>query len=112
MFKKLCFLPKYLIIILDRGKDDKYDCNVDFDYDLELEEFTDQIENNYNTEYILLGATFLFGSSGAGHTIAFCRHFDNKYYIFNDSKTPYNENLKNIKNNKAFLLFYERKKNE
>jgi len=108
---KLCVLPEYLIIILDRGKDDKFNCHVDFDYELDLKEVTEQIEDiKYNTKYDLIGATFLYGSSGAGHTVAFCKHFDNKYYLFDDSICS-EKKLENLKNNKAFLLFYERKNN-
>jgi ubiquitin C-terminal hydrolase len=108
-YKKICVLPKYLIIILDRGKDDKFNCHVDFDYTLELNEVTEQIENEkYNTKYELIGATFLLGSSGAGHTVAYCKHFDGKYYLFNDN-TYKQESLNKFKNNKVFLLFYERK---
>ena len=108
---KLCVLPEYLIIILDRGKDDKFDCYVDFDYELDLKEVTEQIEDiKYNTKYDLIGATFLYGSSGAGHTVAFCKHFDNKYYLFND-RICSEKKLEDLKNNKAFLLFYERKNN-
>ena len=51
-------------------------------------------EKQYNTKYELLGATSLYGSSGAGHTIAFCKHFDNKYYIFDDNLV-YEEKLEN-----------------
>lgn len=106
---KICILSKYLIIILDRGKNDNFNCHIDFDYNLDLTEFTEQIENEkYNTKYELIGATFLIGESGAGHTVAFCKHFDNKYYIFNDSYY-YLEDLSKLRNNKAFLLFYERK---
>ena len=108
---KLCVLPEYLIIILDRGKDDKFNCHVDFDYELDLKEVTEQIEDiKYNTKYDLIGATFLYGSSGAGHTVAFCKHFDNKYYLFDDSICS-EKKLEDLKNNKAFLLFYERKNN-
>ena len=105
----ICVLSKYLIIILDRGKNDKFNCHVDFDYNLDLNEFTEQIESEkYNTKYSLIGATFLLGKSGGGHTVAFCRHFDKKYYLFDDSNFHL-EKLDKFKNNKAFLLFYERK---
>ena len=106
---RICVLPKYLIIILDRGKNDKFNCRVDFEQYLDLDEVTEQIENEkYNSKYELIGVTFLQGSSGTGHTVAFCKHFDNKYYLFNDSN--YNqEKLDNLKYSyKAFLLFYER----
>ena len=107
--QKICVLPKFLLIILDRGKDDKFKCQVDFDYNLDLNEITEQIENEkYKAKYELIGATFLIGSSGGGHTIAYCKHFDGKYYLFNDNR--YEEKLLNeLKYYKAFLLFYERK---
>ena len=109
-YKKICVLPKYLIIILDRGKDDKFNCHVYFDYTLDLNKVTEQIENEkYNTKYELIGATFLIGqSSSSGHTVAYCKHFDDKYYLFNDNIYKVEE-LKDLKNNKPFLLFYERK---
>ena len=107
---RICVLPKYLIIILDRGKNDKSNCQVDFDYTLDLGEVTEQIEKEgYNTQYELIGATFLLGLSGAGHTVAFCKHFDGQYYLFNDSNYNRKE-LNDLKYSyKAFLLFYERK---
>ena len=106
---KICVLPNFLIIILDRGKDDKFDCNVDFDYVIDLKVVTEQIENEkYNAKYELIGSSFLYGSSGSGHTVAFCKHFDDNYYLFNDEKY-HPEKLKSLKDSKAFLLFYERK---
>ena len=99
-----------MIIILDRGKDDQFKCFVDFDYEIDLKDVTEQIEEkHYNTKYELIGASFLYGASGSGHTVAFCKHFDNEYYLFNDS-SYYKEDLKNLKNSNAFLLFYERKR--
>ena len=106
---KICVLPNYLIIILDRGKDDKFNCIVDFDYEIDLKDVTEQIEEGkYNTKYELIGSSFLYGSSGNGHTIAFCKHFDNEYYLFND-ENYYKRDLESLKNSNAFLLFYERK---
>ena len=105
---KLCVLPKYMIIILDRGKNDSFDCHVDFDYNIDIQKYTEQIEDEkHNTKYELIASTFLYGASGAGHTVAFCKHFDNNYYLFNDSSF-YLEELNKLKNNKAFLLFFER----
>ena len=76
---------------------------------MDLKKVTEQIENEkYNTEYELIGATFLIGSSGAGHTVAYCKHFNNNYYLFDD--TAYKEEIiNNLKNKNVFLLYYERK---
>ena len=106
---KICVLPNYFIIILNRGKNDKFNCKVNFDYILDIEDITEQIESKkVNTKYELIAATFLYGPSGeGGHTVAFCKHFDNNYYLYNDS-TYSKKKLEQLKNNKAFLLYYER----
>jgi hypothetical protein len=104
---KICMLPNYLIIILDRGKDDEFNCNIDFGYKIDLNDVTEQIEDKSNTNYNLIAATFLYGTSGAGHTVAFCKHFDGQYYIFDDTNY-YIEELKNLKKNKPFIIIYEK----
>ena len=102
-------LPKYLIMIMNRGKDEKFECNVSFEENLDLNESYMNIKGvpkEKNTKYTLLGGTILYGSKGYGHTVAFCKHFDGDYYIFNDSnfrKTNFNE----IKKLKIYLLFYK-----
>lgn len=60
-----------------------------------------------NTKYSLLGGTILYGSRGSGHTVAFCKHFDGNMYIFNDSSV-YKTTFENIKNEKIYLLFYQK----
>ena len=103
-------LPKYLIMIMKRGKNEKFECNVNFEEKLELAESyypVKGVPKEKNTKYDLLGGTILYGSKGYGHTVAFCRHFDGEYYIFDDSsfkKTNYNK----IKNLKIYLLFYKK----
>lgn len=103
-------LPKYLIMIMKRGKNEKFECNVNFEEKLELAESyypVKGVPREKNTKYDLLGGTILYGSKGYGHTVAFCRHFDGEYYIFDDSsfkKTNYNK----IKNLKIYLLFYKK----
>lgn len=109
VYNKICILPKYIFIILDRGKNDHFNCHVNFDVTLDIKKFSEQNGNeNISTGYILIGATFLKGKSGAGHTVAFCRHFDEEYYLFDDSYCK-KEKLKNLIKDKAFLLFYKRK---
>lgn len=83
-------------------KDEKFECKVDF------KEYLDLNESYYNvkgvpkeksTKYSLFCGTILYGSKGYGHTVAFCKHFDNKYYIFNETftrKTQWNSKTKNI----------------
>jgi ubiquitin C-terminal hydrolase len=54
-----------------------------------------------------LAGTILYGSGGWGHTVAFAKHFDGEYYIFNDSSTR-RTTLDEIKKSKIYLLFYQK----
>ena len=105
-------LPEILIMIMSRGHGEKFECHVDFNEELDLKDYYSGIKNmkkEENTKYSILAGTILYGSRGYGHTVAFCKHFDGEYYLFNDSvtrKTSFNE----IKNNKIYLLFYQKNK--
>ena len=103
-------LPKYLIMIMKRGKNEIFECQVSFEENINLE------DSYYNvpgmprekyTKYSLLGGTILYGSKGHGHTVAFCKHFDGNYYIFNDSSFELT-NFDKIKKQKIYLLFYKK----
>ena len=108
--KSFATLPKYLIMIMKRGKNEKFECQVDFEENIDLKDSYINVEGapkDEKTKYTLAGGTILYGKGGYGHTVAFCRHFDDKYYIFNDSsfrKTCFNE----IKDKKIYLLFYKK----
>ena len=108
--KSFATLPKYFIMIMYRGKDEKFECKVDFQEILDLNDSyynTKGVPKEKTTKYSLQGGTILYGSKGYGHTVAFCRHFDGEYYIFNDSsfmKTNFNE----IKKKKIYLLIYKK----
>jgi len=104
-------LPKYFIMIMSRGEGEKFVCNVDFEEKLDLYDYyysIKGIKKETITEYSLLAGTILYGSRGYGHTVAFCKHFNGDYYLFNDSsvrKTSFEE----IKKEKVYLLFYQKK---
>ena len=109
--KSFATLPKYIIMLMKRGKNEKFECHVDFEENIDLSESYFNVEGipkDKNTKYTILGGTILYGSKGYGHTVAFCKHFDGQYYIFNDSsfrKTSFDE----IKNQKIYLLFYQKR---
>lgn len=93
-----------------RGQNETFECYVDFSEDLDLRPSyysIKGIEVEQNTKYILCAGTILYGSQGYGHNIAFCQNFDGEYYIFNDS-TTYKTTFKEIKNEKIYLLFYQK----
>ena len=103
-------LPKIIIMIMNRGEREKFECNVDFKEDLNLEDLytgIKGIEKEKNKKYSLLAGTILYGSGGWGHTVAFAKHFNGEYYIFNDSSTR-KTNFDEIKKSKVYLLFYKK----
>ena len=101
-------LSPVLIIILDRGKDKNFECDVDFPEYLNLQNYVAYQKSIYN--YQLRGVITHLGESGmSGHFIAFCRHrVNNKWYLYNDSKVILCENQnKDFLNGNAYILFYE-----
>ena len=98
-------MPNYLIIILNRGKGNIFNCIVDIP-----KEF---ITSNYVEKEIctfkLIGIVSHFGESGmGGHFIAFCEHnIDKKWRCYNDSivtecKDDY------LKKGTPYILFYKK----
>ena len=83
---------------------------VDFEESIDLNDSYIKVEGapkDNNTKYTLIGGTILYGSRGSGHTVAFCKHFDGQYYLFNDSN--YRKiSLNEIKEQKIYLLFYNK----
>ena len=101
--------PKVLIIILNRGRGNTFQCNVDFPKILDIGKYIFNSSNSptqTNKIYDLIGFICHLGESSMnGHFIAYCKHFDNKWYIFNDSfVTPYEIN--GISGT-PYLLFYK-----
>ena len=99
-------MPNYLIIILNRGKGNIFNCNVNIE-----ETFYPSIyvEKEKNIEFKLIGIVTHFGESGmGGHFIAFCKHFkDGKWRCYNDSivtecKSDY------LQKGIPYILFYQK----
>ena len=108
--KNFATLPKYLIMKMYRGNHEKFECQVDFDEIIDLKDSYSNVEGvpkEENTKYILCAGTILYGSKGYGHTVAFCKHFDGDYYIFDDTKNR-KTNFNEIKKSKIYLLFYRK----
>ena len=50
-----------MIINFNKDKNDKFECIVDFDYDIDIIKFIDQFEAIIlNTNYYLIGDTYLY----------------------------------------------------
>lgn len=108
--KSFATLPKYLIMLMNRGKNEIFECQVNFEEHIDLKDSYFNVVGvpvDKNTKYSLLGGSILYGSKERGHIVAFCKHFDGQYYIFNDSSYK-RTNFEKIKRNKIYLLFYKK----
>jgi ubiquitin C-terminal hydrolase len=98
-------IPNVLILILNRGRGNIFQCDVDFPHQLDLTNFV----NNPSSPKIfeLIGVISHLGkSSMEGHFIACCKHFDENWYLFNDGfVTPIS--LNDIKRGTPYILFYQ-----
>ena len=104
---KIYMTSKIMIIFLDRGKYNRFKCNVSFPEELNLSKFVEK--KCGNETFILIGAIEHLGpSSMGGHFIANCRHFDGKFYIFSDSSIS-NPSNRYQQYGEPYLLFYRRK---
>jgi len=103
-------LPQYLIIILNRGRGNVFNCNVEIP---EIFDASNYIEfKSQNNNYELVGIVSHFGESGmSGHFIAFCKHnLDGKWRCYNDSVVTECEN-DYLKKGTPYIVFYKRCQN-
>ena len=107
---KIFSSPKYLILIMNRGKNNVFKIHLDFSEFLDLNQFVVQKDNQIL--YSLYGDITHLGENGpSGHFIAACRSpVDKKWYRFNDSiVTPIIDFNKEIYNfGMPYILFYEK----
>ena len=100
-------MPNYLIIILNRGKGNIFNCQVQIPEKFNSLKYIEKKDNN--TMYELIGIVSHFGESGmGGHFIAFCKHnIDKKWRCYNDSIVT---ECKNDYLNKGipYILFYKK----
>ena len=105
MYDEIHKAPNVLIIILNRGKGNIFECDLDFPHAIDLSKYITNPESPKS--YELIGVISHLGQSSLeGHFIAYCKHFDDTWYIFNDSI------VKQIDDNKDFkgipyILFYK-----
>ena len=99
--------PNILILILNRGKGNSFDCEIEFSSkkNLDLSRYN-IINKDSPKEYELFGVISHIGeSSDEGHFIAYCKHFDDNWYMFNDSIAKcVGEN--ELTNGVPYILFY------
>ena len=100
-------LPLYLIIILNRGRGNIFNCNVQIP---EIFDASNYIENKCeNNNYELVGIVSHFGESGmGGHFIAFCKHsIDGKWRCYNDSIVTECQN-DYLNKGTPYIVFYKK----
>ena len=105
-YKEIVYmLPNYLIIILNRGKGNTFNCRVDIPERFCSSNYEQIVKNNI---YQLIGIVSHFGESGmGGHFIAFCRHsMDGKWRCYNDSIVAECQN-DYLNKGTPYILFYE-----
>ena len=107
MFDEIHQAPNVLIIILNRGKGNTFKCELDFPKDLDLSQYISNPESPKLYELIAV-ISHLGESSMEGHFIAYCKHFDGSWYLFNDSIAKQDEG-KGVYNGIPYILFYQKK---
>ena len=97
--------PNVLILILNRGRGNTFTCEVDFPHQLDISQYVKGPSSPKN--YELIGVISHLGkSSMEGHFIAYCKHFDFNWYLFNDgivNQVPPDEIYKGV----PYILFYQ-----
>ena len=107
MYDEIHKAPNVLIIILNRGKGNSFECDIDFPMELNLSEHISNPASPKN--YELIGVISHLGeSSMEGHFIAYCKHFDEGWYLFNDGIVR-QEPGKGVYNGVPYILFYKNK---
>ena len=106
-FEEIYQAPNVLIIILNRGRGNTFECELDFPKDLDLSQY---ISNPSSPKsYELIGVISHLGeSSMEGHFIAYCKHFDGGWYLFNDGIVTQDEG-NGVYNGIPYILFYKNK---
>ena len=106
--KRIHSLSPILIIILNRGKGNQFDCDVNFPDHLNFQQ--NVINPSINVSYKLIGVVTHFGTSDmGGHFIAYCKHrILNEWYCYNDAAvSKLSDPKEGYKNGVPYILFYE-----
>ena len=102
---KIYSSPYILILILNRGRGNQFDCDVVFEEKLNIRKYVES--NDCPFDYNLIGVISHLGESSMnGHFIADCKHFDGKWYSFSDSSVSGPTNNYSKKGT-PYILFYQ-----
>jgi len=101
-------LPPILIIILNRGKGNSFECDVDFPLQINVQKYVQYSKSNFN--YSLIGVISHLGSSDmSGHFIAYCKHrITKEWHCYNDATViRCDDQMNDYKKGVPYILFYE-----
>jgi ubiquitin C-terminal hydrolase len=102
---KIYSSPHVLILVLNRGKGNQFDCDVEFGENLNIKNYVERSE--CPTNYKLIGVISHLGESSMnGHFLADCRYFDGQWYCFNDSVVS-GPSSHYSKKGTPYILFYQ-----
>ena len=103
---KIYKAPKVLILILNRGRGNVFKCDVDFPLELDISQYVHN--NDSPKKYHLIGVISHLGkSSMEGHFIAFCKHFDDSWHLFNDGIVTNCSSESDIRRGTSYIMFYQ-----
>ena len=102
---KIYCSPHVLILVLNRGKGNQFDCDVEFEETIDISKYIEK--KDCPLKYNLIGVISHFGESSMnGHFIADCKHFDGKWYSFSDSSVTGPSSFYS-KRGTPYILFYQ-----
>ena len=98
--------PNYLIINLNRGKVQEYQCKVNFPEQLNIFNFVTFTEGI--TVYELYDVICRFPSAIDGHFVAFCKNYINhKWYLYDDATVTLCTKRQQYLDGIPYILFYK-----
>ena len=108
---KIYSSPKFLILILNRGKNNIFDVKLNFGIELDITEFV-TLKDKPTLIYSLYGVITHIGQSGPNaHFVASCKSpIDNNWYRYNDAFVSPITNIQKdiIEFGTPYILFYQK----
>ena len=106
---QLYSVPEYLIIILNRGRNARYEFKVNFPEQLDLSNFVTMKDKNSILELYSV-ICHIGPSSMSGHFVAYCKNrVDKRWYLYNDDFVTLCEYPDDYQNKMPYILFYQTK---
>ena len=105
--KSIYSAPNYLILVLNRGKGAKYQCNVIFHEKLNILNFV-SLQNGYIYFELYAVICQIEPSSTNKHFVAYCKNkIDKNWYQYNNSNVTRCSQNNEYKNGNPYILFYQ-----